>query len=244
MADLTNNAFVLSFALHLRKIHMKQIICSKQLLVKMIREEERLLNGYVSWMLGNFGCRLWVSRLFNRLHRQWRPIKYQFGDRWQVRLHIWHMPTNYNRGYEQTEHLRQVGALVAHSDKQKQWRFVAAKNVAFVHHHHPCSLDMAPLKFLLLTENEIAANTGLLPDVPTIQEQSPTILTYDTKKPIPLASVATAETVDMLHCFRKILEIPFLKKKCTLVQALRLCTGRTDHRGSRGIALLFHNQQH
>jgi len=27
--------------------------------------------------------------------------------------------------------------------------------------------------------------------------------------------------------------------KCTLVQALRLCTGRTAHRGSRGIALLL-----
>ena len=27
--------------------------------------------------------------------------------------------------------------------------------------------------------------------------------------------------------------------KCTLVQALRLCTGRTAHRGSRGIALIF-----
>ena len=30
-----------------------------------------------------------------------------------------------------------------------------------------------------------------------------------------------------------------LKLNCTLVQALRLCTGRTAHRGSRGIALLF-----
>jgi len=29
--------------------------------------------------------------------------------------------------------------------------------------------------------------------------------------------------------------------KCTLVQALRLCTGRTAHSGSRGIALLFHD---
>ena len=29
--------------------------------------------------------------------------------------------------------------------------------------------------------------------------------------------------------------------KCTLVQALRLYTGRTAHRGSRGIALLFHD---
>jgi len=31
------------------------------------------------------------------------------------------------------------------------------------------------------------------------------------------------------------------KVKCTLVQALKLCTGRTAHRGSRGIALLFHD---
>ena len=33
------------------------------------------------------------------------------------------------------------------------------------------------------------------------------------------------------------------KVKFTLVQALRLCTGRTTHRGSRGIALLFHDQR-
>jgi hypothetical protein len=31
------------------------------------------------------------------------------------------------------------------------------------------------------------------------------------------------------------------KVKCTLVQALRLCTGRTAHRGSRGIAVPFHD---
>ena len=31
------------------------------------------------------------------------------------------------------------------------------------------------------------------------------------------------------------------KVKCTLVQALRLCTGRTAYRGSRGIALHFHD---
>jgi hypothetical protein len=30
-----------------------------------------------------------------------------------------------------------------------------------------------------------------------------------------------------------------VKVMCTLVQSLRLCTGRTAHRGSRGIALLF-----
>jgi hypothetical protein len=29
--------------------------------------------------------------------------------------------------------------------------------------------------------------------------------------------------------------------KVTLVQALRLCTGRTANRGSRSIALLFHD---
>jgi len=29
------------------------------------------------------------------------------------------------------------------------------------------------------------------------------------------------------------------KVKCTLVQALRLCTGCTAHRGSKGIAALF-----
>jgi hypothetical protein len=32
-----------------------------------------------------------------------------------------------------------------------------------------------------------------------------------------------------------------VKLKCTLVQALRLCTGRTAHMGSRGIALLFYD---
>jgi len=34
------------------------------------------------------------------------------------------------------------------------------------------------------------------------------------------------------------------KVKVTLVQELRLCTGRMAHRGSRGIALLFHDQQY
>jgi len=32
-----------------------------------------------------------------------------------------------------------------------------------------------------------------------------------------------------------------IKVKCTLVQALRLCTSRAAHRGSRGIALVFHD---
>jgi len=32
-----------------------------------------------------------------------------------------------------------------------------------------------------------------------------------------------------------------IKVKCTIAQAPRLCTGRTAHRGSRGIALFFHD---
>jgi len=33
----------------------------------------------------------------------------------------------------------------------------------------------------------------------------------------------------------------FNKVMCTLVKALRVCTGRTAHRGSRCIALPFHD---
>jgi hypothetical protein len=39
----------------------------------------------------------------------------------------------------------------------------------------------------------------------------------------------------------KFREFNKVKVKCTLVQALRLCTGRTAYRGSRGIALPFHD---
>ena len=41
-----------------------------------------------------------------------------------------------------------------------------------------------------------------------------------------------------LKCLRKHSTYK-VKVKCTLVQALRLCAGRTAHRGIRGIALLF-----
>jgi len=37
----------------------------------------------------------------------------------------------------------------------------------------------------------------------------------------------------------RILKERKVKVKCTLVQALRLCTGRTDIRGSRGVALFL-----
>jgi len=49
-------------------------------------------------------------------------------------------------------------------------------------------------------------------------------------------------------CYRVICSFVFelyscckVKVKVTRVHALRLCTGRTVHRGSRGIALLFHD---
>jgi hypothetical protein len=38
---------------------------------------------------------------------------------------------------------------------------------------------------------------------------------------------------------KDLLVLKNVKVKVTLVQALRLCTGRTAHRGSRGIALPF-----
>jgi len=42
---------------------------------------------------------------------------------------------------------------------------------------------------------------------------------------------------DVIDVFMKVK----VNVKCTVVQSLRLCTGRTVHRGSRGIALPFHN---
>jgi len=51
--------------------------------------------------------------------------------------------------------------------------------------------------------------------------------------------------VEQLGChwtdFHEIWYLSKKRVKVTLVQALRLCTGRTVHRGSRGIALLFYD---
>jgi hypothetical protein len=51
-------------------------------------------------------------------------------------------------------------------------------------------------------------------------------------------STTTTQGIFFYYVFVKKVKI---KVKCTLVHALRLCTGRTVHRGSRGIALLFHD---
>ena len=45
-----------------------------------------------------------------------------------------------------------------------------------------------------------------------------------------------------IYIFKSVsINLEYVKVKCTLVQALRLWTGGTAHRGSRGIALLFHD---
>jgi hypothetical protein len=50
-------------------------------------------------------------------------------------------------------------------------------------------------------------------------------------------STTLSETVPFLEWFKWKVK----KVKCTLVQTLRLCTGHTAHRGSRDIALPFHD---
>ena len=52
-------------------------------------------------------------------------------------------------------------------------------------------------------------------------------------------SSASFAATYQLHCVPQTLRGSKVNVKCTLVQALRLCTGRTAHRGSRGVALLF-----
>ena len=66
--------------------------------------------------------------------------------------------------------------------------------------------------------------------------------------PGPRKKINVNQNAKLTRCYeirrRPALCLTFLEVKCTLVQALRLCTGRTAHRGSRGIALLFHYQRH
>jgi hypothetical protein len=60
-----------------------------------------------------------------------------------------------------------------------------------------------------------------------------------------LMSVTVPTELSLLHfaciaeCKRNIILNFFESGEVHLVQALRLCTGRTAHRGSRGIALLY-----
>ena len=73
---------------------------------------------------------------------------------------------------------------------------------------------------------------------PAMQERSKVMI--QTKKGWPglpgcgFGVGLTTPPIQNMFCWK-------VKVKCTLVQALRLCTSRTAHRGSRGIALLFHD---
>ena len=54
--------------------------------------------------------------------------------------------------------------------------------------------------------------------------------------------LGTTNIKAVLTCQKHVMNLKYkVKVKVTLVQALRLCTCRTAHRGSRGIALPFHD---
>ena len=65
-------------------------------------------------------------------------------------------------------------------------------------------------------------------------------------RPLPSEKTQTDTNISLLlEVIYEVINTPSTysesKVKCTLVQALRLCTGRTAHRGSRGIALPSHD---
>jgi len=63
---------------------------------------------------------------------------------------------------------------------------------------------------------------------------------------LPCTFIARTGQLNFIQYFLTMLSfMRFIKKvKVTLVQALKLRTGPTAHRGNRGIALLFHDQRH
>jgi hypothetical protein len=65
----------------------------------------------------------------------------------------------------------------------------------------------------------------------------PQLATSALKKGLQLADDLIEHLFEEDHSMHKVK----VKVNCTLVQALRLCTVRTAHRGSRGVALLFHD---
>ena len=62
------------------------------------------------------------------------------------------------------------------------------------------------------------------------------ILSYEYSAPLNVRFMTVVLYLALVYLF------PIKGKvKCTLVQALRLCTGRTAHRGSGGTAVPFHD---
>jgi len=62
--------------------------------------------------------------------------------------------------------------------------------------------------------------------------------TYMTEVIVPFRNFANAPKTARIFLLGR-LEGQTRIKNCTVVQVLSLCTGRTAHRGSRGIALLY-----
>jgi hypothetical protein len=70
-----------------------------------------------------------------------------------------------------------------------------------------------------------------------LRENGPSIFESSVTVHVPHFSLLPSLLLLPQHTVAKTISVV----KCTLVQALRLCTGRTAHRGNRGIALYFHD---
>jgi hypothetical protein len=82
-------------------------------------------------------------------------------------------------------------------------------------------------------------------DETQVRTDAPPIKTRSTHNRDTSGQHAYQSTLVPSFGFRLFITMPYkVKLKCTLVQALMLFTGRTPHRGSRGIALFFHDQRH
>jgi hypothetical protein len=57
----------------------------------------------------------------------------------------------------------------------------------------------------------------------------------------PIIHCSLSQNLIYIYAHKVSIIILYIKVKVTLAQALRLCTGRTAHRGSRGMALFFHD---
>jgi len=107
---------------------------------------------------------------------------------------------------------------------------------------HPNSICWGMQTSLLLITQSSPLSCYLIPLKPKYLPQHPV---FETLNPCFSFSVRDQGS----HPYKTtgkimVLYILKVKLKCTLVQALRLCTGRTARTGSRGVALLFHDQWH
>ena len=114
----------------------------------------------------------------------------------------------------------------------RYWRFTfprAAKPIVFIF-----SLEDSTLAARFITRISRNYHTGSIPDsVHTLQKAHTEVANW-------LVTVC-AETHTVYEITLCGINAGTVKVNCSLVQALRLCTGRTARRGSRSIALPFHD---